>query len=359
MQALSNGDLYGHPLYVRAKRGLFEFLFRSGLVNLFRWRHRNSVLVAIYHDVLPAGFPEGNPLFGMTVTVDEFDWQLGYLRQHYTPITFQQFSDWYLHGASLPRYPVLITFDDGHANNFHFALPVLQKHEVAAVCFILTGALGASWQTGFEDAYYRLMYSPAKSWCPRDGECWPLADAAQRAAACSRFFTLCRTVPESAQRAELESLRSQLPVSDPGSEFTGRFEFLSQEEIRQLAQSDIEIGAHTATHPILATLDADSTQREIADSKSALEQVLGRRVHAFAYPFGAPELDFNSRDEALVRDSGYSLGFAGAGGFVTRSSNRFALPRMGIGRMTRAQFAATITGAVDALKDLLHLGGSA
>ncbi len=79
-------------------------------------------------------------------------------------------------------------------------------------------------------------------------------------------------------------------------------------------------------------------------------------MQAFAYPFGAPGLDFKPRDEALVRESGYSLAFAGEGGFVTRASNQFALPRVGIGRMTRAQFAATVTGAVDSLKSLLAVG---
>ncbi|MGA7685570.1 MAG: polysaccharide deacetylase family protein [Terriglobales bacterium] len=348
--------LYGNPLYVRAKRGLFEFLFRSGLVNLFRLRHRKSVLVALYHDVLAAGFPEGNPLFGMAVSVEEFAWQIAYFKKHYHPISYQQFADWYLRGAALPPCPVLITFDDGHANNLRFALPVLQKEKVGAVCFVLTGELGTCRQTWFEDAYYRLMFSMAHSWCLRSGECWPLETSEQRAAACSRFFSLCRTLPRDEQLAELQSLQSQLPVREADGEFSNRFEFLSTDDIRRLAENGVEIGSHTITHPILAMLQTESARREIADSKSALEQVLGRPVQTFAYPFGAPGFDFKPRDEALVRESGYALAFAVEGGFVTRASKRFALPRVGIGRMTRAQFAATVTGAVDALKGVLARG---
>jgi peptidoglycan/xylan/chitin deacetylase (PgdA/CDA1 family) len=348
-----NGNLYGNPLYVRAKRGLFELLFRSGVVNLFRLRHRDSVLVALYHDVLPPGFPEDNPLFGMAVSIEEFAWQLAYIKKHYHPITFKQFSDWYLRGAALPSYPVLITFDDGHVNNLRFALPVLQKEDVTAVCFVLTGELGECRQTWFEDAYYRLMFSTADRWCLRSGECWPLETSEQRAAACGRFFGLCRTLSQDEQLAELQLLQSQLAVPHAGGQFSNRFEFLSADDIRRLAESGVEIGSHTITHPILGTLQTESARREIADSKLALEQALGRPVQAFAYPFGASGLDFNLRDEALVQESGYSLAFAVEGGFVTRASNRFALPRVGIGRMTRAQFAAAVTGAVDALKNLL------
>jgi len=315
------------------------------------------VLIAIYHDVLPAGFPEGNPLFGMTVNVEEFAWQIHYFKKHYNPIGFQQFSDWYFRGHALPPRPVLITFDDGHANNLRFALPVLQQEQVTAVCFVLTGELGSSRQTWFEDAYYRLMFSKVQSWSLRNGESWPLETRQQRTAACGRFFSLCRTLSEAEQKQELQSLQSQLPVIQFDDDMGGRFEFLSNDDVRRLSENGIEIGSHTITHPILGCLKPENARYEIADSKSALERLLGKPVRAFAYPFGAPGLDFMPRDEVLVQESGYSIAFAGQGGFVTRSSNQFALPRIGIGRMTRAQFATTIAGAVDSLKSVLTIGG--
>lgn len=353
------GRLYQNPHYARTKCWLFEFLFRSGFVHLFRLRQRDSVLAAMYHDVLPAAFPEGNPLFGMTVTVEEFDWQIGYFKKHYSPISFQQFSDWYFHGKKLSRNPVLITFDDGHANNFRFALPVLQKHQVSALCFILTGQMGETHRMWYEDAYYRLMFSSAGSWCLRDGECRPLGTFDQRVAACSRFFSLCRTLSGKDQQEELESLRSQLPLTSQEGEFSDRFRFLSADEVRGLAQSGVEIGSHTKAHPILAAAEVEQARIEIRESKAELERVLGHTVQAFAYPFGAPGLDFKPRDEGLVRESGYRLAFASQGGYVSRASNRFALPRTGIGRMTRAQFAATVSGTLDSLKRFLGRGGEA
>jgi peptidoglycan/xylan/chitin deacetylase (PgdA/CDA1 family) len=348
---------YRNPIYVRTKQWLFEFLFRSGLLSFFRLLRRRSVLVAIYHDVLPAGFPEGNPLFGMTVSVEEFAWQIDYFKKHFNPINFQQFSNWYFRGSVLPQRPVLITFDDGHANNLRFALPILQQQQITAVCFVVTGELGSSRPTWFEDAYYRLMFSTARTWRLRNGECWHLETGQQRAAACGRFFSLCRSLSEAEQQLELRSLQSQLPVIQLDGELSDRFEFLSNDDVRRLSANGIEIGSHTITHPILGALGPENTRREIAGSKSALEQLLGKPVRAFAYPFGAPGLDFTPREEALVQESGYSLAFAGEGGFATRSSNQFALPRVGIGRMTRAHFAATVAGAVDSLKSILAIGG--
>lgn len=328
---------------------MFAALFRSGAVHIFRCRGRDAVLVLIYHDVLPPGFPEHNPLFGMTVSTTEFEWQLGYLHKHYNPITFEQFAEWFLNGDDLPPYPVLITFDDGHANNCEFALPILLKFHTPAVCFIVSGSLGEYSRTWFEDAYYRLMFSSGSNWRMRSGETLLLTTEEQRSAACGRFFVLCRSLKESEQAAELKCLQEQLPLG-PARKFPERFRFLCAEEMRSLQQSGVAIGAHTISHPILSTSSDETARNEIAGSKAQLEETSGAAVRAFAYPFGAPELDFASRERDFARQSGFLFAFAGEGGFVDRTKDPFNLPRTGIGKMTRPQFAATITGTTDSVK---------
>jgi peptidoglycan/xylan/chitin deacetylase (PgdA/CDA1 family) len=345
-----------NPLYKSAKRLAFEVSFRTGALGLFRHYHRHSVLVLIYHDILPPGFPQDNPLFGMSVSTDEFEWQLEYLQRHYNPITFQQLLEWLLADGWLPPRPVLITFDDGHKNNYQFALPALTKRNMSAVCFVVAENLGLKQLTWFEDAYYRLMFSPSTMWKVRNGERWDLSDKKQRTAACGRFFTVCRNLSESEQQQELASLREQLPVQPVDGKFPGRFEFLSVEDLQAMQQHGIEIGAHTMTHPILAQLEPDASNREIALSKSRLQEQSGIPVRGFAYPFGAPQLDFTHREQDYVRQSGFSLAFAGEGGLVKRGSDPFNLPRVGVGKMSRAQFVAAITGATASLKSFFSVG---
>jgi peptidoglycan/xylan/chitin deacetylase (PgdA/CDA1 family) len=290
----------------------------------------------------------------MTVSTTEFEWQLRYLRRHYTPISLQQFTNWYFGAASRPRNPVMITFDDGHSNNLNFALPILKKFDVPAVCFAVAGFLGTTTLTWFEDAYMRLMFSPAAAWSTANGEHWPLANEEQRRRACGRFFTLSRNLNNGALAKELELLRSQLPVPPLNGNFPGRFEFLSREQLRRLQQNGVEIGAHTIRHPILAGLSGEEAKTEIANSKRELESALGGKVCAFAYPFGAPRLDFTDREREYARQCGFVLAFAGEGGFASRASDPFCIPRIGIGRMSRAQFAAAVTGTTERVKDLIH-----
>jgi peptidoglycan/xylan/chitin deacetylase (PgdA/CDA1 family) len=344
---------YHHPVYVKAKQLGFEALYRSGALKAFRYRQRNSVLVLIYHDVLPPGYPEQNPLFGMTVSTTEFEWQLDYLQKNYSPITFEQFSEWFHFEAPLPPRPVLLTFDDGHRNNLRFALPLLQRRGMSAVFFVVTGNLGREQRTWFEDAYFRLMLSSGKIWRLRNGECLKLETEEERRAACARFFTLCRGISAEEQEEELAGLRKQLPLVADNGDYSGRFAFLSVEELQDLRSSRCEIGAHTRSHPILSTLSRQAAGDEIKESKLRLERELCSPIRAFAYPFGAPELDFKQREREMARENGFSFAFAGEGGLVSRSSDPFSIPRMGVGRMSRAQFAAMISGATETLRSAL------
>lgn len=73
-----------------------------------------------------------------------------------------------------------------------------------------------------------------------------------------------------------------------------------------LATYGIEVGAHTVTHPQLDTLPLPAVDRELRDSKSVLEDVVGREVQHLAYPHG-----YNSRTvRAAARRAGYASAVA-------------------------------------------------
>jgi hypothetical protein len=61
---------------------------------------------------------------------------------------------------------------------------------------------------------------------------------------------------------------------------------LSVDELRCIADAGHTIGAHTHTHPNLAAVPLDQAKDEIRTSKQVLEDILGKPVSDFAYPFG-------------------------------------------------------------------------
>jgi peptidoglycan-N-acetylglucosamine deacetylase len=79
---------------------------------------------------------------------------------------------------------------------------------------------------------------------------------------------------------------------------------LSDEQLRELARAGFEIGSHTMSHPRLDQVSEERCRQELADSKHALEDILGAPVSALCYPCGK----FNARAKRLVRETGYEVG---------------------------------------------------
>lgn len=72
-------------------------------------------------------------------------------------------------------------------------------------------------------------------------------------------------------------------------------------QVREWLAAGHEIGSHTLTHPHLPQLSAAAAREEISASKKKLEDIFGRPVHHFCYPFG----DWNESVRDLVMEAGY------------------------------------------------------
>lgn len=81
---------------------------------------------------------------------------------------------------------------------------------------------------------------------------------------------------------------------------THRSDRLSEAEIRALAARH-EIGAHSLSHPNLTRLDRTAKTREVAGSKSWLEDVTGGPVAVFCYPLGR----YDRETKRVVAEAGF------------------------------------------------------
>lgn len=75
---------------------------------------------------------------------------------------------------------------------------------------------------------------------------------------------------------------------------TANVDFLSWDMVREMHQAGMEIGSHSHTHPDLRNRSEEFLHNQIVTSKALIEQNLGDKVHAFAYPSGL-------YDEATIR----------------------------------------------------------
>lgn len=223
--------------------------------------------------------------------------------------------------GTLPDRAVSITFDDGYADNYTQALPVLQKWGVPATIFVATKYLngGAMWNDKVIESVRAMagktldlreiglsteilvshenqstvaqdILTQIKHWDPR-----------RREEAVENLFTLC---------------------GEPACDL-----MLSDEQLLKLQAANIEIGGHTHSHPVLTAISDERAEQEIAEGKAHLEQLLGRPLRVFAYPNGRYEADYGDRHITMVESAGFIGAVNTEMGVASRRSDFFQLPR--------------------------------
>ncbi|MEM9253836.1 MAG: polysaccharide deacetylase family protein [Pseudomonadota bacterium] len=275
-----------------------------------------SLSILIFHRVVS----ERDVMRPSEPTVAEFDWQMRHLRRSYNPMPLLEAVQ-ALGNRSLPNRAVCVTFDDGYADNARIALPVLKKYAIPATVFISTGFIngGRMWNDTVIEALRGFEGSQLDLQSLQLG-CYPTATQAERLAAVDGILTAIKHLdPE--KRAERVAGIAALADSLPDNLM------LTDAQLRQLADADIDIGAHTVNHPILTSIDEDLASREIEQSKHTLEHIVQRDVRVFAYPNGRPQLDYSTVHRDMVAAAGFEAAVSTHWGVAVPASDRFQLPR--------------------------------
>ncbi len=103
----------------------------------------------------------------------------------------------------------------------------------------------------------------------------------------------------------------------------GYRDFMSWDQLRELAHAGVEIGAHSTTHPHMPELDPAQVAQEIATSNARFAAELGSVPKLFAYPYG--------ESSAAVRDAVIKAGYLAAmgqqSGVAYAGGDLYYLPR--------------------------------
>ena len=101
---------------------------------------------------------------------------------------------------------------------------------------------------------------------------------------------------------------------------------MTKEQLRELAESGMEIGSHTRTHPDLTTLSESELEKEISGSRKELEDHLGQEVLSFAYPYGR----ISTEAVNAVRQAGYFFACSARPGWYGSEKDPLRLRRVTI-----------------------------
>lgn len=323
-------------------------------LNLFnRWLNRKSVVVLCYHGVISDDYASHPLRTCNMVTVTEFQLQMATLLALYEPISATEFRAWLNHGQRLPDKSVLVTFDDGYANNVHRAAPILKRLGIPAVFFITTAFVGSGSMLWPDEIFCRIcQWTGERLPLPVGPDCLlPIAHR-KRVEIATAVIEVCKQLEWAALRDYLNVLRKQATFSCGESpELFGAMEW---DHVMTLKRLGFEIGSHTVNHPILARLSCSQLTSELYESKKTIELNTGCRCFFMAYPNGRL-CDITTETVTAARSAGYECAFTLLGGTCEQSGDRMLHDRIWIPAKSNApQFATRVSGVHTTLKHLLR-----
>lgn len=254
-------------------KALFKLLRYSGLPWLFReWIQRDKVSILMFHDI------------SKQVAHQTFE----YLSSNYNLISLQEYKKALLARNThlLPKKSMVITFDDGHKQNYEI-LSVLRDFQVPATIFLCSGIVNTNRHYWFKSNDTGISTDKLKQ----------LSNKERLVLLAESGFQQDQSYPER--------------------------QALTSQEIEAM-KPFIDFQAHTVFHPILPQCDDEESWNEIADCKQQLEENFQLEINAFAYPNG----DYGTREVSYLQKAGYELAVTVDLGLNKIDSNPYRLKRL-------------------------------
>jgi peptidoglycan/xylan/chitin deacetylase (PgdA/CDA1 family) len=240
---------------------------------------RHRVVVLCYHSVHPT------EQFANRTSPDLFDRHMSWLRGNCNVIPFDEL----VNGSRMSdrtRPTVAVTFDDGFADSYTEALPILVRQEIPATFFIATG--------------------------------------------------LVERVPAVLRARSWRGWRAE------GSTLTW-------DQIVEIRRAGMAIGGHGHTHRTLAQIEDEEVIADLLRCRELLEERVGEQVKSLAYPKGRPRRDYTRRTVALARKAGYERAGAVLLRGLKETDDDMEIPRFPIAADPLETLRAKVEGRLDLL----------
>lgn len=293
-------------------------------------------LVLMYHRVVELPLDPWH----LAVTPDRFAEHLEVLRRTADVVPLAELCSG---RATADGLRVAITFDDGYADNAAIALPLLERYDCPATCFVATGQVGGRREFWWDELEALLLVPPALPDRLRLGIAGTMREwtvtSATRPQVFAELWRILQPLPPSRQAAALNAVRAWASVFPPTPRPTHRAMTESQ-LVAFGAHPLVTLGAHTVHHPVLQGLSHRAIRGEVCGSRDALATLTGRVPTLFAYPYGAE--DDLVRD--VVRRAGFTHAFTTEERLLRDDDHPMGLPRFEVRNLDGNEFAATLHG---------------
>jgi len=291
--------------------------YYSFQIKLYIWTHLRFIfkangIILIYHRVRNTD----NDINQLSVSIDNFEDQLVKLKNKFEIVSIDNL----FKVGKTKKTKLAITFDDGYADNYLNAFPLLLKYKMPATIFVTTDYINTRrifWWDVIEAVVYNDRFR--KEYKINDKEStWKKYGEIHR---------YLKSIPEKQRQIIINRFIKEykLFINIKMEDLC-----LSSAQIREMASSGlITFGSHTCTHSQLGRLNYFLQKEELKNSKSKLEKITKNIIEILSYPFGTID-DFNINTFRAIKATKYRFGISNSQDCVRTIDRIFhlGLPRI-------------------------------
>ena len=305
-----------------------------------------SIKIFLFHRINPFLDP-----VWPAISPSHFDKIIRYLKKRYEIVPLEEtILGTYQSNQKKPLCS--ITFDDGYRDFMEFALPILKKHAIRASVYVITDCVNtgiAPWTYQFNHLVLNTRLHALKIDSAEIPEQFHLnhwRNEKERILFLNKISAVLKQISDVGKERVMKQVQQQvLDVTIPEGLM------LNWNDIRYIKKEGIEIGSHSANHPVLSKdLHLQEIRHELLRSAQEIERETGKFPVAISYPFGI----YNNDAKKIAEEIGYKMGLTVFPKAYESGHDQFEIPRIELYSEPFFKTRLRMNGSLYSLKHLFY-----
>lgn len=249
-----------------------------------------------------------------------------------------------------------ITFDDGYKDFVEYAMPIIKKNNILASMYVITDCVDANlppWTFIFNHLLLNTKLSSLEinsTEIPGNLRTIKWSTPRNKIAYIKYISHILKKTPDEEREKIMHQITQQInDITPPYGLMMG------WDDIRAIKKEGVEIGSHSANHPILSKdIHLDNIKHELKKSGEEIEKETGKFPLTISYPFGI----YNNEAKKIAKEVGYKMGLTVFPKEYFFNEDPFEIPRIELYSEPFYKSVLRINGQLQAIKNLLYKGKS-